>query len=580
MAQSDRTTGAVSSVAVKAPVKCVTNAAITLAAEQTVNGTAVVTDDRVLVKNQADSADNGIYVVDTGDWVRAQDFDGNEDVVRGTMTFSYAQLKFYYVTSANPIVVGTDDIDFGQAPIDTSGASAYFLSLFSAADAAALRSLIEITRIAFATGAGTVDAITADFTPDIAAWDQTMLMLVEASGANTSTTPTLKPDALAVKTIVKGSNSALEAGDIPGANFLMALRYDTSLDKVQLLNPARGPAAVTASMGASNTFINGTLVHSRAGSAETIAIKTFAGTDPSVTDPVLVVFRNATTGTGDYTVLTISAATSITISSGSTLAAVNSEAFRLWIVGFNDAGTFRLGVMKCATGSNTAGWSIYPLAAWGIASSTAEGGAGAADSAKVFYTGTAVASKPYTVLGYSTWESGLAAVGTWNTAPSRTQLFGPGVDLPGREFNITRDIQSGIQTGIVVVPNTDNVPQNTDGDQYLTEDITPTSAANLVRIDSMIHIASSGNTQKFVSALFRDATAAAIAVGTTGQPTNGNPVQLNVRHDILAAQSTSTTINLRAGGDLAGTTSINGIAAGRKYGGVLYSYIELREVMT
>ena len=48
----------------------------------------------------------------------------------------------------------------------------------------------------------------------------------------------------------------------------------------------------------------------------------------------------------------------------------------------------------------------------------------------MFYTGTAVASKAYTVLGYSTWESGLAAVGTWNTAPSRTQLFGPGVKLP------------------------------------------------------------------------------------------------------------------------------------------------------
>ena len=94
-------------------------------------------------------------------------------------------------------------------------------------------------------------------------------------------------------------------------------------------------------------FINGTLVPSVAANALTIAIKTLAGNDPSAADPVHVVLRNATAATGNYVVLAITAATSLVISSGSTLGAASNTPFRVWIVGFNDAGTFRLGAQVC-----------------------------------------------------------------------------------------------------------------------------------------------------------------------------------------------------------------------------------------
>jgi hypothetical protein len=219
--------------------------------------------------------------------------------------------------------------------------------------------------------------------------------------------------------------------------------------------------------GAFVTMINGKIEHSRAGNAETIAIKTKAGADPSASDPVLLVFRSATVTDGGYEVLTLTAATSLTITSGSTLGASSGVAFRLWIVGFNDGGTFRLGVINCRTTA-----SIYPLAPWNIASSTAEGGAGGADSAQVFYTGAAVTSKAYVVLGYS--EFGLATAGTWNTAPSRTQLFGLGVPLPGqptgnRVFGTNGGGSSTTSTSYVDVSQS-NVT------------ITPRSACNIVEV--------------------------------------------------------------------------------------------------
>src|SRR3990167_4912192 len=108
-----------------------------------------------------------------------------------------------------------------------------------------------------------------------------------------------------------------------------------------------------ASSGGASTTFSGLIENleistSRAGNAETIALKTAAGTDPSASDKIRIGFRDATAGTGAYSVLEISAATSIVISSGSTLGATSATTFRLWLVGFNDAGTFRLGVIKAA----------------------------------------------------------------------------------------------------------------------------------------------------------------------------------------------------------------------------------------
>jgi hypothetical protein len=82
---------------------------------------------------------------------------------------------------------------------------------------------------------GTVDAITVAFTPAITTFDNGPIWW-RAAGANTSTTPTLKRDGLAAKTIVKGNNLPLVAGDIAGAGEWMCSTYDVTLDKEVLLN--------------------------------------------------------------------------------------------------------------------------------------------------------------------------------------------------------------------------------------------------------------------------------------------------------------------------------------------------------
>ena len=128
MAQNDRTTGLVGNAAIKVPVKAATTANITLSGEQTVDGVACVDGDRVLVKNQTDASDNGIYVVDTGTWDRAKDFDGAHDVVSGTLIpvngGTINSDTVWRISTADPITIDTTNLSFEQALFsDASGLS-------------------------------------------------------------------------------------------------------------------------------------------------------------------------------------------------------------------------------------------------------------------------------------------------------------------------------------------------------------------------------------------------------------------------------------------------------------------------
>lgn len=95
--------------------------------------------------------------------------------------------------------------------------------------------------VSISTG-GTVDAITAVFSPAPRYFTNGFMYNVRATGANTSTTPTFTPNSgvLAPKTIVKGNNLPLVAGDIAGAGHWLELMYDATFDRWVLLNPARG----------------------------------------------------------------------------------------------------------------------------------------------------------------------------------------------------------------------------------------------------------------------------------------------------------------------------------------------------
>lgn len=124
-------------------------------------------------------------------------------------------------------------------------------------------------------------------------------------------------------------------------------------------------------------------------------------------------FRSTTLGSG--TVTTVSGApANLVISSGSTLGTVNAVASRIVVIALNNAGTIELAAVNISGGNQ--------LDETNLITTTAEGGAGAADSANVIYSTTARTSVAYRVIGFI--DSTQATAGTWATAPSTIQGVG------------------------------------------------------------------------------------------------------------------------------------------------------------
>ena len=108
---TDLIDGLSTSTAVKAPCRVHSTVNLTLEGAQTVNSVAVVAGDRVLVTAQTDATENGIWDVQTGAWTRSKDADGNRDWRKGTRVYTQGA-TVYRLTTSDPVVVGTSELDF------------------------------------------------------------------------------------------------------------------------------------------------------------------------------------------------------------------------------------------------------------------------------------------------------------------------------------------------------------------------------------------------------------------------------------------------------------------------------------
>lgn len=344
------------------------------------------------------------------------------------------------------------------------------------------------------------------------------------------------------------------------------------------ITPSARDLVATTQLGFVVGLINGRLTGAVASNALTIAVKTLAGADPSVTDPVRVVFRNATVATGDYAILDITAATSLVISSGSTMGSTNATAFRLWIVGFNDAGTFRLGAINCSTALQ-----IFPLNDFGVQSSTAEGGAGAADNAGTYYTGTAVTSKALRILGYMDFSSGQTTAGTWATAPDIIQLFGPGIARPGQIIQISSVVKTDTFTSSTAGSMTDITG--------ITISVTPTCKANKIRVRGQLNSMTDTGANAAAFAILRGSTNIGGGVAASNRisavfgmfrQTDGNSILCQPFDYIDSPQATtSTTYKIQFMLQSGGTLYINRTANDSDQAGVgrTSSTITVEELM-
>lgn len=157
-------------------------------------------------------------------------------------------------------------------------------------------------------------------------------------------------------------------------------------------------------------------------------------------------------------------------------------------------------------------------------------------------------------------------------------LTSAGTDLEWRAPVQMVSFETGaVATGTTLIPNDDTIPQNTEGDQYMSLAITPKSATSKLVIEVVTQATSSAAPNNIIAALFQDSTANALAAMETGQVSGANAPQMKFTHVMTSEITSETTFKVRIGQQLAGTLTFNGASGGRLLGGVMASSIVIRE---
>jgi hypothetical protein len=263
-----------------------------------------------------------------------------------------------------------------------------------------------------------------------------------------------------------GANITTAAGD-----YAVVLALSTTNTQVVLYQRATGAAlsSVGLSIGASGLAssvigyespINMQVNASVASGQLTVAIKGVNGSDPSSSNPVLVGFRSQTQNSGINVFGSLQAATLFTLASTSSLGCVTGVLCRLWgelICQTESAGactSILVGLSVQSQGAGTA--ACFPLLEH-VLQSTGSGTSGGTSVNTIYTSVSALSGKAIRIAFFveATWTSGAG----WALASNNiVQLLGPGVKKPC------------------------DIVQSTFQNAGATFSITPTSAANLIRI--------------------------------------------------------------------------------------------------
>jgi hypothetical protein len=175
-------------------------------------------------------------------------------------------------------------------------------------------------------------------------------------------------------------------------------------------------------------------------------------------NPTVLGFRSTPVTSGTVNNRIVSTALSVVVSNGSTLGTVNATSARLVIIAVD--ATSIGGAVELAVVNQTGSVNLDETT---LISTTAEGGAGLADSASVIYSTTARSNVPFRVVGFIDITE--ATAGVWATAPTTVQGAG-GQALSAKPLSLTytSPSPSALSTSLIVAENhgLGAIPTNVD----------------------------------------------------------------------------------------------------------------------
>jgi hypothetical protein len=224
-----------------------------------------------------------------------------------------------------------------------------------------------------------------------------------------------------------------------------------------------GAGALGSSALGFNLPVNLGIAVSESSHALTVSLTAANGSAPTSTNPVLVPFRSTTLTTGTPTIDTLSSPLSLTVASGSTMGCVSTVACRIWIYAIDNGGSVAVGLMVCSTSTQIFSCGDELLY------NTPSGTSGGSSAGTLYGSAGLLSGAAVRIIGYL--EATETTAGSWDTMPSKLQLFGPGVHKPGEV----------VQT-VFAQTGTNASAGSTFAASNVAVGITPTSGINIIEV--------------------------------------------------------------------------------------------------
>ena len=163
------------------------------------------------------------------------------------------------------------------------------------------------------------------------------------------------------------------------------------------------------------------------------------------------------------------------------------------------------------------------------------------------------------------------------TMPTTGTVVSSTEPMSGMVIQVANFTTGAMATGTTIIPYDDTIPQNTEGDQYMSLSFTPRRATSKLKVEVVV-VASHTAVTDIILSLFRDAVVDSIG-GSAMYVTTATARSTQCFSVYINANSTTTTLfKVRIGGAAAGTLTFNGSSGARQLGGSLASSITITEI--
>ncbi len=155
-----------------------------------------------------------------------------------------------------------------------------------------------------------------------------------------------------------------------------------------------------------------------------------------------------------------------------------------------------------------------------------------------------------------------------------------GTPLNPTVLQVVNVTDGAVATATTLMPIDDTIPQNTEGTEFMSLEITPISATSklVIMVNAVVSVYN-GNIQT-TCALFVDSTAGALAASAIYPyySTNQRAERLTLNHVVTSGSTSARTYKVRMGPETTETITFNGENGARIFGGVSNSSITIMEI--